>query len=277
MIFVAEIGSNHNGSIHDAKLLITMAKSAGCDFVKFQKRTPDVTEPDHLKNRIIETPWGDIARLEMRKRLEFGLEEYDEIDRHCRKEGIGWFATAFDSASLAFLDRYNMPYHKVGSFMVTHLALLEEIAARKKDTIMSTGMCGWEELDEAVFVFRRHFCPLTLLHCVGIYPAPAEKSNLAMIEALWKRYGVPVGFSSHETGIAISTAAVGLGAVVIERHITLSRARWGADQAFSLEYPGLRQLVGACRKVEAGLGEGIKEFLPEEMEKAKCLRYWEGR
>jgi len=271
---IAEIGINHNGDIEIAKQLIDMAKNCGCDAVKFQKRTPDVCVPPERRNLMYETPWGLITYLEYRHKVEFGKKEYDIIDDYCRQQKIDWFASSWDIESQMFLRQYNLKYNKVASPMLTNIPLLEVIAEEGKHTFISTGMSTYDNIDKAVNLFRKHKCPFTLMHCQSAYPAPDEDLNLSCIKTLRERYNCDVGYSGHEVSPMPSIVAAALGAVAVERHITLDRAMWGSDQAASLEDRGLRILVDNAKSIPKLLGDGIKKVSPEEQSLAAKLRYF---
>ena len=271
--FIAEIGINHNGDVGVAKRLIELANAAGCDAVKFQKRTIDVVYSPESLDQPRESPWGTTQR-EQKEKLEFGKLEYDAIDAHCRQLGIDWLASAWDIPSLHFLRQYDLKYNKVASAMVTHTPFLEEVASERKPTFLSTAMCTYADIDSAVEIFRAADCPLILMHCVGIYPAAEEDLNLSLIKKLRDRYNLPVGYSGHEASVSPSIMAAVMGAVAIERHITLDRAMYGSDQSASLEFVGLRNLLGAIRKIPDCVGDGQKRILPTESAMAKKLRYW---
>jgi N-acetylneuraminate synthase len=274
-IVVAEIGINHNGSLDIAKQLIDMASEAGCDFVKFQKRSIDIVYSPSQLAQPRESPWGSTQR-EQKEGLEFNEHEYDEIDAYCKSKGIGWFASAWDIESLQFLSKYNLPYNKVASAMLTHLSFIEAVAREGKPTFVSTGMSTYEQIDTAVAVFARHDCPIVLMHSVSEYPAPVERLNLLAINSLWQRYGLPVGYSGHETVMAnVVNFATLLGAVALERHITLDRTMYGTDQSASLERPGLKKMVAYVNFLPLILGDGVKRVTEEEANVAKKLRYWE--
>jgi N-acetylneuraminate synthase len=272
---IAEAGINHNGSLDLAKKLIDMATMAGCDAVKFQKRSPDICVPETMKNVMRETPWGNITYLEYKKRLEFGLQEYSAIDEYCKVKDISWSASAWDIPSLEFLDKFNLPFHKVASALATYKTFLNEVADRGKLTYASVGMCSYEQIDTLVEVFGSRRCPLILMHTVSTYPAADSDLNLRMVQTLRDRYGLEIGYSGHETSVSPSVVAATLGAVAIERHVTLDRAMWGTDHSASLEAQGLNQLVGALRKVPGVLGDGVKKEIPAEKEIAAKMRYWE--
>ena len=274
-IMIAEIGINHNGSLDIARQLIDMASEVGCDFVKFQKRTIDIVYTPEQLAQPRESPWGSTQR-EQKEGLEFNEQEYDEIDAYCKSKSIGWFASAWDIESLKFLRKYDLPYNKVASAMLTHLPFIEEVAREGKPTFVSTGMSTYEQIDAAVAVFARHDCPIVLMHSVSEYPAPVERLNLLAINSLWQRYGLPVGYSGHETVMAnVVNFATLLGAVALERHITLDRAMYGTDQSASLERTGLKKMVTYVNFLPLILGDGVKRVTEEEAKVAKKLRYWE--
>jgi len=275
LFFIAEIGINHNGRVDIAKQLINQAKAAGCDAVKFQKRTIDIVYSPALLAQKRDSPWGTTQR-EQKEGLEFGQDEYEEIDAYCGQLGISWFASAWDIPSQHFLRRYNCLYNKVASAMATNLPFLKEVASEKKPTFLSTGMCSFEDIDLAVDVFRTADCPIVLMHTVSTYPTAESDLNLSVINDLRERYALPVGYSGHETSVSPSIMAAMMGAVAIERHITLDRAMYGSDQAASLELPGLLNLLGAIRKISESIGDGVKRVLPAEELVAKKLRYWQG-
>ncbi len=260
---IAEIGINHNGDLKIAKDLINSAKHAGCNAVKFQKRTiEDVYSPDEL-DVPRESPFGTTNR-EQKNGLEFGKEEYDEIDRYCKIKDIDWYASAWDIKSQKFLRQYALKYNKVASAMLTVEPLLNEIASEGKHTFISTGMSTLEEIDRAVEIFKKHNCPFELMHCNSSYPMDNKDANLSMIKVLKDRYGCAVGYSGHERGLSISLAAVAMGATSIERHITLNRAMYGSDQSASIEIIGLNRLVRDIRDIEDAFGDGVKRMTDVE-------------
>ena len=273
VFFIAEIGINHNGDVDIAKQLINQAKAAGCDAVKFQKRTIDIVYSPEALAQKRDSPWGATQR-EQKEGLEFDEQEYDIIEAHCRQLGIDWFASAWDIPSQHFLRRYDCKYNKIASAMATHLPFLKEVASEKKPTFLSTGMCSYEDIDRAVDIFRAAGCPVLLMHTVSTYPAADSDLNLSAINALRERYSLPVGYSGHETSVSPSIMAAMMGAMAIERHITLDRAMYGSDQAASLELPGLLSLLGSIRKIPESIGDGVKRVLPAEEMVAKKLRYW---
>jgi N-acetylneuraminate synthase len=270
---IGEVGINHNGSLDVAKKLIDMAKGAGCDAVKFQKRTIEVVYPKETLDQPRESPWGTTQRAQ-KEGLEFSATQYDEIDAYCRALGIDWFASAWDIPSQHFLRKYDHKYNKIASAMATHLDFLDVVAEEGKVTFMSTGMCTHQDISAAVGVFKRHRCQVVLMHTVSTYPAPESDLNLLCIHDLRNRYGLPVGYSGHEPSVSPSVMACMLGAVAVERHITLDRAMYGSDQAASLERPGLETMIGQIRKIPTMLGDGVKRITDGEHAVAKKLRYW---
>lgn len=267
----AEIGINHNGNMKLAKKLIDTAVIAGCDAVKFQKRTVDAVYTKEFLDSPRESPWGDTQRAQ-KEGLEFCLEEYQEIDQYCRAKGIAWYASAWDVESQVFLRQFNLKYNKVASAMLTKDPLIEEIAKEQRYTFIATGMSTYEEIDHAVEIFKKYQCPYELMHCNSTYPMPYGDANLKLIPALKERYHCNVGYSGHEDGTLVSTCAAAMGATSIERHITLDRAMYGSDQKASIEPPELLQLVRDIRRVEEILGSGEKVLSPAEEEVKKKLR-----
>lgn len=274
VLMIAEIGINHNGDLSIVKQLIAGAKAAGCDAVKFQKRTIEVVYPPEMLDSARESPFGMTQRAQ-KEGLEFSRAQYDEIHVYCGQLGIDWFASAWDIESLRFLRKYGLKYNKVASAMTTNLPFLEEVAAEGRMTFVSTGMCVLEDIDRAVEILRHHKCPYMLMHSVSTYPAPEEDLNLRCIETFRARYGCPVGYSGHEVAVSPSIVAAMLGASAIERHITLNRAMYGSDQAASLEIDALKRLVTIVRKIPVVLGDGVKRVTEGEKAVAKKLRYWE--
>lgn len=270
---IAEIGINHNGSIEIAKRLIDMAKAAGCDAVKFQKRTIGIVYSPEVLDAPRDSPWGTTQRAQ-KEGLELSEADYDAIDNYCRELRIDWFASAWDIPSQEFLRKYNAPFNKVASAMATHPDFLKAVASEKRTTFVSTGMCEWSDIDRAVKIFADADCPIVLMHTVSEYPCGEETLNLRMIHALRKRYGLPVGYSGHESSVSPSVVAAAIGAVAIERHITLDRAMYGSDQSASLEKSGLETLVAQIRKLPVILGDGEKRTTPTELKIAQKLRYW---
>jgi sialic acid synthase SpsE len=268
---IGEIGLNHNGDVEIAKRLIDVAADAGAQAVKFQKRTPAISTPEHMKSTMRQTPWGEMTYLEYRYRVEFDRDQYIELGDHATLRGLDWFASPWDAPSVEFLEDLNVCAFKVASASVTDLALLEAIRATGKPTILSTGMSTMEQIDRAVAALDGS--PLIVLHATSTYPLPADEANLRMIATLQRRYpGVPVGYSGHEPGLQISLAAVALGAVAVERHITLDRTMWGSDHAASLEPQGLQHLVRDIRVIEEAMGDGVKRIFPGELAPLAKLR-----
>ena len=260
---IAEIGLNHNGDIHVAKKLIDAACLAGCGAVKFQKRTPELCVPHAQRDIPRETPWGVMTYLEYRHRLEFGQEEFAEIDRYCRAKGIVWFASCWDEPSVDFINQFAPVCYKIASASMTDVALLRHTRSTGRPIIVSTGMSTIEEIDAAVAQFDRE--SLLIAHATSTYPCPPEELNLRMIGTLADRYGVPVGYSGHEVGLQTTCAAVALGACFVERHITLDRAMWGSDQAASVEPGGFLRLVRDISTVERAMGDGRKRVYDSEL------------
>lgn len=273
VFIIAEIGINHNGDVEIAKQLINQAKAAGCNAVKLQKRTIDIVYSAEVLAQRRESPWGTTQRAQ-KEGLEFGEAEYDIIDAHCRNVGIEWFASAWDIVSLKFLRKYTCKYNKVASAMVTHEPFLKEVASEKKPTFLSTGMCSLQDVDRAVEVFKKADCPILLMHTVSTYPCADKDLNLSVMHILRERYGLPVGYSGHEVTVSPSIMAAVMGAMAIERHITLDRAMYGSDQAASLELAGLLSLIGSIRKTADCIGDGKKHISAAEDAVAKKLRYW---
>ena len=269
---IAEIGLNHNGDVEIAKRLIDVAADAGAQAVKFQKRTPEISTPAHMRDVPRETPWGTMSYLEYRYRVEFDRKQYIEIGDHATLRGLDWFASPWDVPSVDFLEDLNVVAHKVASASVTDLELLRALAATGKPIILSTGMSTMDQIEAAIDVLGTE--NLVLLHATSTYPMPAEEANLRMLATLRAAFpGVPVGYSGHEPGLQISLAAAALGAAAIERHITLDRTMWGSDHAASLEPTGLQHLVRDIRIIEAALGDGVKRIMPgEEAPMAKLRR-----
>ncbi len=267
---IGEIGINHNGDLDIAKQLIDVAADAGAQAVKFQKRTPHISTPEDMRHTLRQTPWGEMTYLDYRYRVEFEAEQYSEIARHAASRGVDWFASPWDVPSVAFLEDLDVSCHKVASASVTDLELLSALRETGKPIILSTGMSTLEQIDRAVETVGTE--RLVLMHATSTYPLPPHEANLRALPALEVRYGVPVGYSGHETGLEISYAAVTLGAVAVERHITLSRDMWGSDQGASLEPEELTALVAGIRTVEVALGDGVKRVMPGEHQPMARLR-----
>ena len=271
MFIVAEIGINHNGDLSIGKQLIDIASSSGCDAVKFQKRTIDKVYTKEVLDSKRESPWGTTQR-EQKEGLEFGKDEYQEIQNYCRSKGIEWYASAWDLESQKFLGQFNCKYNKIASAMIVDENFLKAVALEGKHTFVSTGMTELEDIDKAVKIFRDAKCPFELMHTVSTYPMEDKNANLNCISMLRERYKCNVGYSGHEAGLAVSYAAAALGVSSLERHITLDRSMYGSDQAASIEPNGLRQLVAVVRKIEIAMGDGCKKMLKEEIPIAKKLR-----
>lgn len=268
---IAEIGINHNGSLKLAKKLIKGAFTAGCDAVKFQKRTPELCVPKDQWSIERDTPWGRITYLEYRKRVELSLEDYSEIDRYCKKLGIIWFASCWDDESVDFIEQFDPQVYKAASASLTDHNLLRKKISTGKPVIISTGMSTMEEIKDAVSVTGRK--NILIAHSTSSYPCKPEELNLRVIHTLKKNFPeIPVGYSGHETGLAPTWAAVALGASFVERHITLDRAMWGTDQAASVEVNGFKRLVENIRDIELSLGDGVKKVYESELNSRKKLR-----
>jgi len=271
IFMIAEIGINHNGDMSICKDLIDVAVDSGCDAVKFQKRDIDQVYTAEFLESHRESPWGNTQR-EQKEGLEFGVNEYVEIDKYCRKKGIEWFASAWDTNSQLFLRKFNCKYNKVASAMVVYDDLLKMIAREGKHTFISTGMSSYVDIENAIDIFRSEGCSFELMHCVSTYPMRDEDANLNLINILREKYSCNVGYSGHEVGLAVSYAAAALGITSLERHLTLGRAMYGSDQSASVEPHAIMALVGAVRKIEKAMGDGEKKTLNEEATIANKLR-----
>jgi N-acetylneuraminate synthase len=266
---VAEIGINHNGDIELAKRLISVAVAAGCDAVKFQKRTVEVVFSQEELARPRESPYGP-TNGDLKRGLEFSLEEYQEIDNYCRQVKMPWFASCWDEASVDFINQFRVPCFKIASACLTDDNLLRHTRSTGKPLIVSTGMSTLEQIEHALNILSTE--DIILLHACSTYPAYYEELNLRAMETLRKQFGLPVGYSGHETGLPSSVAACALGACMIERHITSDRSLWGSDHAASLEPNGINKLVGYIRLVEKSMGDGVKRVLEREQPIIKKLR-----
>lgn len=267
---IGEIGINHNGDVDIAKQLIDVAADAGADAVKFQKRTPEIAVPEHMRDKPRQTPWGEMTYMEYKYRVEFGEKEYKELMKYAAAQDLHCFASPWDVPSVEFLEDLGVVTHKIASASVTDKEMLRALQQTGKPLIMSTGMSTLAEIDEAVAILGTD--NLVLMHSCSTYPMPPEEANLRAIKTLEDRYGVPVGYSGHEDGLQISLAAVALGAVTVERHITLDRTMWGSDQAASLEPKAFEELVADIRILEKALGDGRKRVMPGEAAKKDSLR-----
>lgn len=268
--FAAEIGINHNGSIESAKKLIDSASLAGCDAVKFQKRTPELCVPPEQRDVMRETPWGYISYLDYRYKVEFGEDEYREIDRYCKEKGITWFASCWDEPSVEFIEQFDPPVYKICSAALTDIPLLKHHRNVGKPVILSTGMSTMEQIRQAVHVLGTD--NLLLAHSTSTYPCPAGELNLKAIDTLRAEFPCPIGYSGHEVGLPTTIAAVAMGACYIERHITLDRSTWGTDQAASIEPGGLDRLLKYIRVIEQAMGDGVKRVYPSEVPVMNKLR-----
>jgi len=271
IFIIAEIGINHNGDIKICKELIDIAKDAGCDAVKFQKRDIDIVYTKEFLNSPRDSLWGTTQR-DQKLGLEFSENDYDEIDTYCSKKNINWFASAWDLNSQDFLRKYNTKYNKIASAMIVYDDLLNKVASEGKHTFISTGMSTYEDIENAIQIFKKHQCSFELMHTVSTYPMKDEDANLKMIKTLREKYGCNVGYSGHEVGLAVSYAAAAMGITSLERHITLDRAMYGSDQSASIEPNGLRMLVGSVRKIEKAIGNGVKKIIADEVPIAEKLR-----
>lgn len=274
---IAEIGINHNGSLDIAKQLIKGAKEAGADAVKFQKRTPELCVPKDQWNHERETPWGRIRYIEYRRQVEFGVEDYAEIDRYCRELDIDWTASCWDEPSIDFMEQFEPPFYKMASASLTDFSLLRKARSTGRPLMISTGMSTMEEIIAAVDVAGSHDDAgrpnLLIAHSTSTYPCHTQELNLRMIDTLRRYYpDLPIGYSGHETGLAPSLAAVALGASFLERHVTLDRAMWGTDQAASVEMVGFERLIRDARDVEHSLGDGVKRVYDSELGPRQKLR-----
>lgn len=267
---VGEIGINHNGDLEIAKQLIDLAKWAGADAVKFQKRTPELAVPADQKDKMRETPWGYITYLDYRYKVEFSEKQYREIDAHCKQKGIDWFVSVWDEGSVDFMEKFGTPCYKVPSASLTDRNLLKQLKTTGKPIILSTGMSSMEQIKAAVKEVDMD--NLMLTHTTSTYPCDPEELNLRMISTLREMFPCPVGYSGHEVGLVISAVAVAMGASLVERHITLDRAMWGSDQAASVEPGGLQKLVKYIRVTEQALGDGVKRVYESEQPSLKKMR-----
>ena len=267
---VAEIGINHNGDLGIAKELIQAGKHAGVDAVKFQKRTPELCVPPDQRNQMRETPWGYISYIDYRYKVELTEIEYDEVDRYAREIGMDWFASVWDEPSVDFLEKYNPIAYKVPSASLTDFNLLKHLRKTGRPIILSTGMSTLDQIKAAVSLIGEE--NLIITHATSAYPCDPYELNLRMIHTLREMFNCPIGYSGHEVGLVTSAVAVGLGACLIERHITLDRALWGSDQAASVEPGGFEKLVKYIRVTEAAVGDGVKKVYDSEISSMRKLR-----
>ncbi len=271
IFIIAEIGINHNGDIKLCKELIDIAKAAGCNAIKLQKRNITKVFSEKFLNTYRESPWG-FTQKDQKLGLEFNLEKYKEIDRYCKYKNIEWFASAWDLDSQKFLRNFDLKYNKIASAMITYIDLLEMVASEKKYTFISTGMSNYSDIDKAVNIFRKNSCPFELMHTISTYPMRDQDANLNTIKTLREKYNCNVGYSGHESGLAVSYAAAAMNITSLERHITLSKSLYGSDQAASLEPGELRSLVRAVRSIELAMGDGQKKILESEVPISVKLR-----
>ena len=271
IFIIGEIGINHNGDLEIAKELIDLAVDTGADAVKFQKRTIDLVYTQDFLDGSRESPWGTTQR-EQKEGLEFGLDDYTEIDKYCKEKGIEWFASAWDLESQKFLKQFGLKYNKIASAMIVYEDLLKMVASEGRHTFISTGMTTEDDIANAVEIFQSENCPFDLMHCISTYPMKDENANLNTIKTLQQKYNCDVGYSGHEVGLAVSYAAAALGITSLERHITLDRSMYGSDQSASVEPAGFRMLVGAVRKIEQAMGDGKLGYLEGEVPIAENLR-----
>ena len=267
---IAEIGINHNGDFEIAKQLIQMSAEAGCDAVKFQKRTPELCVPLDQRNVMRETPWGQMTYMDYRYKVEFDEKQYQELADFAAKFDVHLFASPWDVESVDFLVKMKHPVIKIPSASITDIELLEKIASTGLPVIMSTGMSTMDQIDKAVSVLNKE--NLLIAHSTSAYPCDPTELNLKMIPVLQDRYQVPIGYSGHETGLQTTVAAVTLGACFVERHVTLDRAMWGSDQSASVEPTGVQRMVRDIRTVESALGDGIKKVYESELKPMSRLR-----
>ena len=266
---IAEIGINHNGDLDIAKRMIDIAASAGCDYVKFQKRNPEVCVPEAQKSKLRDTPWGEMSYIDYKWKVEFGKDEYDEIDRYCKEKNIGWFASVWDIDSVNFMSQY-VKIAKIPSALITNDALCKYAREKFGALIISTGMSTEEEIEQCVKICN----PEVIMHTNSTYPSPVNELNLTYIKWLQDKYQTPIGYSGHEFGLVTTFAAVALGVDWVERHITLDRSMWGSDHVASVEPIGIWKLVHGIRDVESSLGgaPGPRKLFDSELAKRKTLR-----
>ena len=267
---IGEIGINHNGDIKIAKELIRKAHQAGMDAVKFQKRTPEICVPKEQQSQMRDTPWGYISYLDYRHKVEFGVEEYQEIDNLCKELGISWFVSVWDELSVDFMEQFSPNCYKVPSASMTDLPLLKKLRSTGRPLILSTGMSTMDQIRTAIKEIGNE--NLVITHTTSAYPCPPNELNLRMIGTLQEEFDCPIGYSGHEVGLVPSAVAVALGACLVERHITLDRAMWGSDQAASVEPQGMEKLVKYIRVTEKSLGDGVKKVYDSEKSSLQKLR-----
>lgn len=270
--FIAEIGINHNGDLNIAKKLIDRASECGFNAVKFQKRDIETVYSKEDLDTLRESPWGETTR-DQKYGIEFSENDYDEIDKYCKNKKIEWFASAWDLKSLEFLKKYQLRFNKIASAMIVDLNFLEEVAKEKKYTFISTGMSTINDIEKAIEIFKRNQCEFELMYCKSTYPMKVEHANLSTIFEMKKKFGCKVGYSGHESGLAVSFAAAMLGISSLERHVTLDRSMYGSDQSASLEFRGMQELVSVIKIMHLAYGQPkLGEILAEEKPIAKKLR-----
>lgn len=268
---IAEVGINHNGDVEIAKQIVDAAVHAGADAVKFQKRTPEVSTPPEQQSQMRDTPWGYITYLEYRHKVEFGVEQYRQIDAYCRQKGISWLVSVWDEPSVDFMQQFQTPAYKVPSASLTDHNLLKHVRKAGRPIVLSTGMSTMQQIHKAVSVVGDE--DLVIMHCTSSYPCEPDELNLNMVQTLRREFPrCPIGYSGHEVGLVPSAVAVALGACVVERHLTLDRAMWGSDQAASVEPGGFERLVKYIRVTELSLGDGVKKVYDSEKPSMSKLR-----
>ena len=268
---IAEIGINHNGDLNSAKQLIKVAKDAGCDAVKFQKRTPEISTPKSQWNKLRETPWGEMTYIDYRHKVEFSIPEYEELDIYAKNLDIIWFASCWDSQAVKDIEKFNVPIYKIASASLTDEEMISEVLKTDKSIILSTGMSSLEEINKTVEFIGNN--ELAILHTTSTYPCKPEELNLNVIKTYFEDFPDNIiGYSGHETGLVTTAVAVSMGAKIIERHITLDRSMWGTDQAASIEPQGLMSLIKYIRTVEKAMGDGKKIVYESEIPIKNKLR-----
>ncbi|MCD4672610.1 MAG: N-acetylneuraminate synthase family protein [Anaerolineaceae bacterium] len=267
---VAEIGINHNGDMEVTKELIRRAKKAGVDAIKLQKRTPELCVPLEQRSQMRDTPWGYITYMDYRQKVEFGKEEYEEIDRYCKQEGINWFVSVWDEEAADFMEQFDPVCYKAPSASLTDLPLLRKMRATGRPIILSSGMSTMKEIDAALEAIGQD--NMLLCHSTSAYPCPPDELNLRMINTLQEKYECPIGYSGHEVGLITSVVAASMGACLVERHYTLDRAMWGSDQSASVEPAGFERMVKYIRVTEKAMGDGVKRVYDSELAGLRKLR-----